>query len=98
MLDSQNKVVLIDFGTARDMMRPEIKGSGNGQKGKKAFDHFVGTPNFMGPEQIRNVDSSPKSDVWALGSVACQLVTGFPAFVGGSDYLVFKQVVDLEEG
>lgn len=26
------------------------------------------------------------------------MVTGFPAFVGGSDYLIFKQIVDLEEG
>lgn len=89
---------MIDFGTCRDMNNLELKGSGNGSKGKKVFDHFVGTPNFMPPEMIRNKDSHFKSDVWALGSLACQLVTGFPAFVGKSDYLIFKQVVDLEEG
>jgi hypothetical protein len=30
-------IKLIDFGTAKDTSRPDIKGSGNGLKGKKPF-------------------------------------------------------------
>ena len=38
------KVKFIDFGTAKDMINKEIKGSGNGRKGRRRFEHFVGTP------------------------------------------------------
>jgi serine/threonine protein kinase len=50
MLDNTGRLKLIDFGTSRDMLNPEIKGSGNGRKDKKVFEHYVGTPNFMSPE------------------------------------------------
>mgnify|MGYP006995465958 FL=1 len=32
-----NRIKLIDFGTAKDLDRPDIKGAGNGLKGKKQF-------------------------------------------------------------
>ena len=49
LLNSNNEIKLIDFGTAKDLSRPDIKGSGNGAKGKKVFEHYVGTPNYMAP-------------------------------------------------
>ena len=33
----KKSLIVIDFGTAKDLTRPEIKGSGNGAKGKKVF-------------------------------------------------------------
>jgi hypothetical protein len=36
-LNEKNEIKLIDFGTARDLSRPDIKGAGNGLKGKKQF-------------------------------------------------------------
>jgi len=36
-LNSKNEIKLIDFGTAKDLSRPDIKGSGNGLKGRKPF-------------------------------------------------------------
>jgi serine/threonine protein kinase len=49
LLDGQNRIKLIDFGTAKDLDRPDIKGSGNGLKGKKPFEHYVGTAHYMAP-------------------------------------------------
>jgi hypothetical protein len=40
------------------MLNPLIKSSGNGKKGRKIFDHFVGTAQYMAPESIHNWDSS----------------------------------------
>ena len=37
LLDENNWIKLIDFGTAKDLSRPDIKGAGNGLKGKKPF-------------------------------------------------------------
>jgi len=63
MLNENYEIKLIDFGTAKDVFNPSIKGSGTGSKGKKNFEHFVGTPNFMAPECIRNKESSYFSDI-----------------------------------
>ena len=54
LLDRQHRVKLIDFGTAKDLDRPDIKGAGNGLKGRKPFEHYVGTPHYMAPECIHN--------------------------------------------
>lgn len=50
MVTKEHKLKLVDFGTARDLQEPNMKGSGNSAKGKKVYDHFVGTPHFMSPE------------------------------------------------
>ena len=57
-------------------------GAGQGAKGKKNYEHFVGTPNFMSPEQIRNRGSTKESDIFCLGGVFFQIVTGHPPFMG----------------
>ena len=94
LLDENKNVKLVDFGTAKDMFNPEIKGSGNSAKGKKVFENFVGTPNFMAPECVRNKSSDYKSDIWSLACVAFQLVSGFPPYLGGSDYLIFQKSIN----
>ena len=54
LLDANHNIKLIDFGTARDLSKPDIKGAGNGLKGRKPFEHYVGTPHYMAPECIHN--------------------------------------------
>ncbi len=54
----------------------------------------MGTPNYMPVECIRNKFSNKKCDIFSLGCVFYNLVTGFPAFLGGSEYLIFKEIID----
>ena len=84
MLDAENRVKLIDFGTAKDLDRPDLKGSGNGLKGKKPFEHYVGTAHYMAPECIHNKASEKKSDIYSLSGVFYFLKVGSPPFQGGS--------------
>ena len=44
LLTNTKSLKLIDFGTARDLQNPQIKGSGNGRPGRMVYEHFVGTP------------------------------------------------------
>lgn len=94
LLDQNKNVKLVDFGTAKDMFNPEIKGSGNSAKGKKVYENFVGTPNFMAPECVRDKSSDYRSDIWSLGCILFQLINGFPPFIGGSDYLIFQKSIN----
>lgn len=84
LLDSENKVKIIDFGTAKDLDRPDIKGAGNGLKGKKQFEHYVGTAHYMAPECIHNKASEKKSDIYSLSGIFYFLKVGSPPFQGGS--------------
>ncbi|EAR99605.1 Serine/Threonine kinase domain protein (macronuclear) [Tetrahymena thermophila SB210] len=88
--DDKN-IKFCDFGTSRDALDDSIQGAGTGRPGKKMFEHFVGTPNFMAPECVRNKASEYSSDIFSLGGLVFQLQTGFPPFLGRSEYLIFLQ-------
>lgn len=66
MLDSDDRVVLTDFGIARIITGPQMTISGS----------MVGTPTYMSPEQGLGQPGDHRSDVYSLGVVLYQLVTG----------------------
>jgi serine/threonine-protein kinase len=68
-LAGQPRVKVIDFGVAR---RVDAEATG---------DVISGTPTCMAPEQWRG-EATPKSDVYALGCMLYELVTGEPLFSG----------------
>merc|ERR1712118_440369 len=75
---------LVDFGSAKDLWNPHIKGAGT-KAWKAQLEGNVGTPNFMAPEVIDNKGSDHRSDTWSLGCMLWQLLTGLPPF--GSNLL-----------
>lgn len=46
------------------------------------MDLSLGTPLYMAPELIKDVDYDEKVDVWALGCIVYILLTGSPPFGG----------------
>jgi len=66
ILTADNRIKLIDFGTARDALDDKVKPTGNGGKGKMNYEHFVGTPNYMAPECIHNRGSEYATDIYEL--------------------------------
>lgn len=66
MLDRNGRSVLLDFGLARGhrhstLTRPQT---------------LLGTLPYMAPEQLRGDDAGPAADVWALGIVCAEMLTG----------------------
>ncbi|MFO0742529.1 MAG: serine/threonine-protein kinase [Labilithrix sp.] len=73
--DGSPCVKVLDFGIAKSLDLPAA-----GQ-GLTQTTSMVGTPHYMSPEQVRsskNVDT--RSDIWAMGMILYELVTGFVAF------------------
>jgi len=95
MLAERGVVKLIDFGTAKDLENPQIKGSGNASR-NKVFENYVGTPQFMPPEVIENKFTDFRSDTWSLGCTIYQILAGVPPFHAASEYLVFCKIVELD--
>lgn len=74
--------VLTDFGIARDasLDRTELTG-----------DHILGTATYMSPEQINGQPIDPRSDVYSLGAILFELLTGRPPYQGDSPMVVCVQ-------
>lgn len=84
--DGQLRVVLIDFGTARGT--PDAASSGSVED-LTATNVILGTPYYMAPELLelddaRPAAATPTSDVYSLGLILFEMVTGRAAFIGSN--------------
>lgn|GEM_PF-1215612 len=59
------------------------------QAARTAVGARVGTPAYMSPEQARAEPVGPASDVWSLGAVLFEIVTGAPLFEGKSSAEIY---------
>jgi serine/threonine-protein kinase len=75
------KVRLLDFGMSRAV---EAAG-GSARRTKTGM--LLGTPGYMSPEQVRNSkDADERSDLFSVGVLFFELITGQRAFDGGTEY------------
>jgi serine/threonine protein kinase len=81
-------VKLLDFGLALPL--DELLGEGEGRLTQTGM--MVGTPAFMAPEQWRGEPVGPASDVFAMGAMAFELLSGRPAFQGASPLDIFHAI------
>ena len=73
------RAVITDFGLALRSNQGISDGASVTGTGE-----VLGTPAYMSPEQVEGKDLTPASDVYSLGLVLYQMVTGTRAFVGGT--------------
>ncbi|KAI0803366.1 kinase-like domain-containing protein [Xylaria sp. FL0064] len=107
LLDDQLHVKITDFGTARllsdpraSQAPPRIEDTGTSSRGNEQDDSraasFVGTAEYVSPELLTNKNACKASDLWAFGCIIYQMLTGRPPFKGGSEYLTFQKIVNLD--
>lgn len=76
--DERDIVKIVDFGIAK------MQGYGITSQNLTATGEVVGTPMYMSPEQTMGKDLDGRSDIYSLGCVMYECVTGTPPFVGQS--------------
>jgi serine/threonine-protein kinase len=74
LLSSDGKTAkLLDFGVARI-------GESEGQLARTQAGQMIGTPRYMSPEQALGLPVDPRSDLFSLGAVLYEMITGKIAF------------------
>ncbi|MEO6222196.1 MAG: bifunctional serine/threonine-protein kinase/formylglycine-generating enzyme family protein [Vicinamibacterales bacterium] len=97
MVTSEGQVKVLDFGIARRTALAESATQTVTMQGTISEPgQLVGTPGYLAPEQIRGEPASPQSDVFALGAVIHQMITGAPPFAGGSSWAVIDTTLNRE--
>jgi tRNA A-37 threonylcarbamoyl transferase component Bud32 len=86
ILDKQGRVRVLDFGLARSM----------DAKGLTASSVMVGTPYYMSPEQAFGdpEELDHRTDLYSLGAVLYEMLTGRPPFEGGTVLSVLRKIED----
>jgi eukaryotic-like serine/threonine-protein kinase len=84
MVTESGTVKVMDFGIARLIGSSRLTRTGL----------LVGTLHYMAPEQIRGEEVDRRTDVYALGAVLYEMLTGRVPFQGSSDYAVLKAHVE----
>lgn len=82
LLAGTGDIKISDFGTAIDRHRidqTQVTG--------------IGSPGYMSPEQVRQLELDPRTDIYSLGIVLFQLLTGQLPFSGDTPYQTLYQVV-----
>lgn len=89
LLDAQGGVKVLDFGIARleDARRAKLTGTGD----------VIGSPLYMSPEQIRGEETTGLSDVFALGVLGYEVLSGRHPFAEHDDR-VMQVLVKIESG
>lgn len=81
-----DRVVLTDFGLARAVDDIRLTQS----------DTLLGTPQYMSPEQAADQPIDYRSDLFSLGSVLYEAISGRPAFNAATSYGVLRKIGECE--
>jgi serine/threonine protein kinase len=88
--EGHRRLKLLDFGLARQApavggsVRPTNPGS------------ILGTPDFMAPEQVRGTDVRPATDLYAVGGIAYQMLSGHLPHEGASAIEIISAKLRME--
>jgi eukaryotic-like serine/threonine-protein kinase len=82
MLDPEDRIKLIDFGIAANV--------GSRRLTFAKFSQTMGTPDYISPEQVKGKRGDARSDLYALGVMLYEMLTGKVPFTGPSPFVIMN--------
>ena len=82
MLDAEDRIKLIDFGIAGK--------SGARRLTFGKLSQIAGTPDYISPEQVKGKRGDGRSDIYSLGVILYEMVTGETPFAGTNPFAVMN--------
>ena len=82
MVDDQDNIKLIDFGIASDSAARRLTYAN--------FTATLGTPNYISPEQVKGKRGDGRSDIYSIGVILYEMLTGRQPFSGSSPMAVMN--------
>jgi len=95
LLDENMHILITDFGSSKILSEPTSQEAEDGQQLQRR-NSFVGTAQYVSPELLSEKSASRSSDLWALGCIIYQMVSGLPPFRSRSEYIIFQKILKLE--
>jgi len=80
-------VKLLDFGLAK-LVQPEVDAQ------RTAMGMTYGDPRYMAPEQARGEAVDRRADIYSLGAIGFELLTGEPPYSGSGTFEILGKVLD----
>ena len=78
MIDKEGNAKIMDFGIARTLAA----------EGTTAEGAIIGTPEYMSPEQVEGKEADQRSDIYSLGVIIYEMVTGRAPFEGDTPFSI----------
>ena len=95
MVTPSGTIKIMDFGLAQRVSESDFRDKTIEWTGSPT-SHLSGTPGYMAPEQTRGESASAASDVFVLGLITYELITGKPAITGNNILEVFRQIEQFD--
>lgn len=83
MVDKEGVAKIVDFGIAR-----------SGSRDLTMTGKVIGTPAYMAPEQIQGEAADHRSDIFSMGLVVFEFLSGQCAYTGDSDFAIINRIVN----
>ena len=82
MIDAEDNIKLIDFGIAAN--------AGSRRLTFAKFTQTMGTPDYISPEQVKGKRGDARSDIYALGVMLYEMLTGKVPFTGPNAFIIMN--------
>ncbi|CAJ0596807.1 unnamed protein product [Cylicocyclus nassatus] len=92
LVAASGHVMISDFGSVKDLSVKEERQFDEKAGLRIRRCSFVGTAQYVSPEVLEGAEVTPACDLWALGVVIYQFLTGKHAFHDESEYLIYRRI------
>ncbi|HUE85852.1 MAG TPA: protein kinase [Vicinamibacterales bacterium] len=93
MIGGDGRVKVLDFGLAKGLPGEGHRGGGLPTRSATQAGHTVGTPAYMSPEQAQGERVDARSDIFSLGIVFYEMLTGRRPFEGSNPASVISAIL-----